>query len=397
MKLVNSLFWRKMIKYKVNDKSNIVLDNNSIYFENNECTHMVCVLENQSPRIAKINIPLSSQCNMQCSYCIENHDTKNIKVMDIDFAKYAIREFVKLAIVKGFNSIQLSFDYGGEPMCEPLLFSELCTCFLDNCGSIFDHKIIQVTTNASWSDNELALLSRYATEIIVSLDGYEELNNANRKLKNGRNCFSTVNHNAKIIYQSGKLRHFNCVITKDSIEHYKGLLDFFTDNFPNSTVKLSPVKIDGAATKNGFERVSVREWNEFMIQAYRHIVNKPLFLIDAHPKRKVSEKYCFGCEHLEVPNWFCWFDGSVSCCTDRKDPSFKFAYYNNRYLEVDYQKLNGFSQSNFIENITLCASCIAKYYCAGNCPKFRETSKINCLKRRDKFAKLVMEKYRNGC
>lgn len=44
-----------------------------------------------------------------------------------------------------------------------------------------------------------------------------------------------------------------------------------------------------------------------------------------------------------------------------------------------------------VNNLTKCHDCLAKYYCSGGCPEFRN-EKLNCERRVKKYARMFIQK-----
>ena len=146
----------------------------------------------------------------------------------------------------------------------------------------------------------------------------------------------------------------------------------------------------GDAKNNGIERIPFSYWFGFMNTA-RNLAKGKLKILDTKPEKSLTTMYLYGCEHMRMTNWFCWLDGKITCCTDRDTNTYVIGTLDNHVIKMDFAAMSRFIENNYVENIVKCDECLAKYYCAGGCPSFRE-GKLNCNRRIEKYAKLLIEK-----
>lgn len=347
------------------------------------------------PSIAKINIPLSTVCSLSCRYCVEYKNNKTIKLINVAFAQLAIRQFTAyFRKNKNISGVQISFDYGGEPLSQPYLFETICGSFINECCEASLNWHIQVTTNACFPKEALALLAQYKTEVIVSLDGFEDLHNYGRLLKTGGGSFTQAFENAKRLFELGLIKHFSCVVHEETLKYPEKLISFFADNFPGSKLRLNPIKTCELSLTNGFRKISLSEWSNFIQACQAAVIGKNISILFIHQNRDIRYLYFYGCDSLQKPDWFCNFDESISSCCGKEHISNQFIFGRlvKKILAIDYALLDKFRDYH-VANIGLCTSCIAKYYCAGHCPYFRENGIINCDNRKNKFAELLLHTF----
>ena len=346
----------------------------------------------EEPELAKINIPLSNICNMNCKYCCEaiyNSQAPEIIYQDDGFA--IISEYLDYIIANkcSIHQIQLTFDYGGEPTCQIHCMDIIVNFFKKRCHKLNLKPIVQVTTNASCSEDTMYTLCRIADEIIVSLDGDKDLHEKYRVHCSGKSIFNEIVENAKIAYFSGKLKQISSVITSDTITDVYRYANFFIENFPRSRIKVSPVITVGAAKTNNIKRLSLNEWEAFVV-LLRKIAKDNIILIDSKPEKRIDKLYKYGCEHMSMSNWFCWLNKKITCCSDRKREAFQIGTFGNGVAKMNYIKMLDFERNNYIDNISKCKDCFAKYYCSGGCPSFRN-DKIKCDERIAKYVRLLID------
>jgi len=380
-----------MIEYQYKNYSLALIENDILITDNNTGLIKRIPLAEENKSLGKINIPLSNKCNMQCLYCGEAYYMEGEhKKIDIGFAFSAIKAYLRYIKYKAIEitKIQLSFDYGGEPVCELDNLEKIAGFFREECLKEEFTPIVQITTNGVWNSKMLPRIIETVDEVIVSLDGYKELHDKYRICKSGTAVFEQAACNARELYNLKKLKQFSCVITQDSIDNYEKLADFFAAEFPKTTVKMNPVIYTGSAVKNDVKRISVKEWNSFMKKIIERAGDK-LKIIDCRPEKSPDKKYLYGCGYMDMTSWFCWIDKRITCCTDRDSEDYVIGIYEDNRLIMNEDLMSRLYSDNNVLNIEKCASCIAKFYCAGGCPKFRY-GLIDCDRRKEKYAGILI-------
>lgn len=367
------------------DKLNIIV-------ETDDNKKSVFQLKKQNIVTGKINVPLSNLCTMNCLYCSEaEYNHKKARCFEIHWAYQIIDSYMEwLDSYPNVNQVRLSFDYGGEPVCQIDLLEKIVAYFRKRCEEKNILPITIMTTNCAWNNKLLPRVVSCIDEIIVSLDGPQDMHDKYRKYKNENMTFNVILNNAIEIRASGHLKHISSVITKDTIANSKEYIDFFRKYFKGNEIKIATVIILGDAITNGIERVSLPEWNKFIAEI-RNRAGNEVIIIDSKPEKKLDYIYTYGCEHMNLINWFCWLDGNISCCTDRENPSYYIGRIAEGDLELNYNKMMKIKKENDINNLAECHDCLAKYYCSGGCPEFRN-GKLNCERRVKKYARMFIQK-----
>lgn len=367
------------------DKLNIIV-------ETVDKKQLVFPLKSQNIVTGKINIPLSNLCTMNCLYCSEaEYNCQIAKCFDIHWAYQIIDSYMEwLEIYPSVNQVRLSFDYGGEPVCQIDLLEKIVAHFRKRCEEKNILPITIMTTNCAWNNKLLPRVVSCIDEIIVSLDGSQRMHDKYRKYKSANMTFDVILNNAIEIRASGHLKHISSVITKDTIAKPKEYIDFFRKYFNGNEIKIAAVIILGNAITNGIERVSLLEWNKFVDEIKTRAENE-IIIIDSKPEKKLDYIYTYGCEHMNLINWFCWLDGNISCCTDRENSKYHIGTIVGDNLELKYDKMLRLKKENDVNNLAECDDCLAKYYCSGGCPEFRN-GKLNCERRVKKYARMFIQK-----
>lgn len=204
-----------------------------------------------------IILQVTQNCNLRCKYCVYSgsyiNRQHNNKRMTLDTAKAAIDFFWR----HSSKSNNLSFGfYGGEPLLE----FELIKKTVDYIKEKFQGKkyTFTITTNATLlKEEQIRFLAENDFQLVISLDGPSEIQNANRVFADGeRGTFETVMENLKLIKEIDENYYskvsFNAVI--DLNQNFSCANDFFlsydmvkdsgiTGNFVSNTNRKNEINV----------------------------------------------------------------------------------------------------------------------------------------------------------
>ncbi|MCR3761053.1 Cys-rich peptide radical SAM maturase CcpM [Clostridium felsineum] len=152
--------------------------------------------------IDQLTLQVTQDCNLRCSYCayskFDNLTQRNRsnKEMSIETATKAIDFLLRHS--NDSEKIVISF-YGGEPLLKFDFIKEIISYAKENF--IGKELRFALTTNATLLTEEIIEYSiNNNIDIMISLDGPEEIHDINRKFADGTGSF------AKIIYNLQKLK-----------------------------------------------------------------------------------------------------------------------------------------------------------------------------------------------
>ena len=222
---------------------------------------------------------------MRCRYCIYHPDHPEYREfghrnMEWDTAKKAI-DFLKAHSQKSEHR-HIGF-YGGEP----LVNFELIKQAVQYAKEIFDNNItFALTTNATLVNTEIAsFFADNDFNLIISLDGPEELHNANRIMVNGEGSFNQTIRGCKKIFQEYQKRGkqgkvgFNMVVSgPDYQKQYDEIQHFIecSEWIPKDTMILTATVDRGPSDSEYYIPQSEKD-REFMETFY-----EPLFAWEQH-------------------------------------------------------------------------------------------------------------------
>lgn len=188
----------------------------------------------------KLMIVLTSDCNCCCKYCYEKSCVDRFSVFD-DNAKRKLYEFVqrKISDNKSVENISVIF-YGGEPLLQNKVITEISTFFHDKYGDkyyfsiITNGTLIKKSTLEHWKNIGLRILK-------ITIDGNEQSHNRRRPYNDGRGTYKDILTNLEKVPNEVETR-VNIVLDNevDGVEEL--LSDLAKLKSSNITISLNPVE-----------------------------------------------------------------------------------------------------------------------------------------------------------
>jgi uncharacterized protein len=147
-------------------------------------------------KLRQLILQVTQSCNLRCSYCSYSGSYKNrihsASSMSVDMAERVIDFFIPKT--KDSKRVAVSF-YGGEPLLNLELVKH-CVRYIEDS---YPRKEIDygMTTNGTLLDDDsIAFLVEKKFNLLVSLDGPEEIHDARRRFaSNGEGSFSVIMDN----------------------------------------------------------------------------------------------------------------------------------------------------------------------------------------------------------
>lgn len=200
--------------------------------DNVEIEHLeTSVLENMySDNLKGVILQVTQNCNLRCKYCVYSgsyvNRQHNNKRMTLDTAKAIIDFFWS----HSGKSDDVSFGfYGGEPLLEFELIKDVVAYIKQKF--VGKKYIFTITTNATLlKEEQIKFLAENNFNLVISLDGPAEIQDANRVFADGESgTFETVMNNLKKVKEINEAYYsnisFNAVI--DLSQNFSCTNDFF--------------------------------------------------------------------------------------------------------------------------------------------------------------------------
>lgn len=173
------------------------------------------------PYLIVLNI--TTDCNLHCIYCYAKAGDKR-DYMSVDCA-YKILENVCSLSNRNINVL----FHGGEP----LLNFHMIRGLINKVEHSTFHRRINyfIQTNSVSVNEEIArYLYDKRIRISISLDGYNNISNGCRILKDGEQAFNKIMEGVRILKSEGNELNGLCVLTKKNYKNIRELIDFFVEN-----------------------------------------------------------------------------------------------------------------------------------------------------------------------
>jgi uncharacterized protein len=147
-------------------------------------------------------ILITGVCNLQCSYCIAKHVPK--WPMSIDIGQKAVDLMFYLS--EGAKSIEFIFT-GGEPLLEYNTLSHLIEYSSTKAQSSgMDISFVLKTNGTILNSEILGTIQKYDIDVVISIDGNQQIHDKHRLAKNGEKTYEIVSRNLKNLLQN----HVKC-------------------------------------------------------------------------------------------------------------------------------------------------------------------------------------------
>jgi len=145
-----------------------------------------------------LSLVLNHRCNLRCRYCYAGE--KVDRPMPLETARKAIELALDHAR-RGYLVVSL---FGGEPLLEIDLAESVVAYAEAQARRRNIRPYFSVSTNGTVLDERrLRLLTAKELQVQVSLDGGQQAQDANRRFRNGRSSFATVEANLRRLVEAG--------------------------------------------------------------------------------------------------------------------------------------------------------------------------------------------------
>lgn len=174
----------------------------------------------------RLELALAETCNLACSYCYCRTcpDRENQGLMSENVARQAITWLFAMSGCE--KEVEITF-FGGEPLLNK---SVLCFCieYSQRLAKLHGKTVRYVmTTNGTLLDDEvIGYIKRYNFGLMVSLDGPQEVHDAQCPRKNGGGSFTDAERGIKALMRRRRRVTVRCTRTR-SAPPATELIDFF--------------------------------------------------------------------------------------------------------------------------------------------------------------------------
>lgn len=197
-----------------------------------------------------LSIWITNDCNMNCDYCYEA--AKGHKKMPLSYTSNVL-EFIKTVLpLTDTNNLYIKF-FGGEPVLN-LEFIKNFINEVKKCDLPITTPIqYSITTNGTLLTKtvvEYLLLNKI--DCVLSVDGYPEIHDLHRKMKNGEGSWKYIESNIKYLLEQQPDTYARMTYTPHTGKYLFESLIFLV-HFGFKKIKLIPDYFDPGWNEENFE------------------------------------------------------------------------------------------------------------------------------------------------
>ncbi|MDD2418085.1 MAG: thioether cross-link-forming SCIFF peptide maturase [Oscillospiraceae bacterium] len=314
---------------------------------------------------------VSHDCNLRCKYCFAGQGVYggDKKIMSLEVAKAAIDFLIEKS--QGRRNLEMDF-FGGEPLMNMEVIKstvEYGRSLEKKHGKVFR---FTATTNGMLLDNETSeFLNREMNNVVLSLDGRREVNDAMRPNVGGRGSYHTIvpKYQHFVNIRGERDYYVRGTFTKNNLDFSKDVLHMTELGF--NQVSVEPVVSDPELPFSIKENDLPRVFEEYDLLAKLIIERRKAgkgfnffhFMIDLD-QGPCAIKRMRGCgcgnEYAAVDP-----DGDIYPCHQFVgQPEWKMGSVLSGEYDLDMKQR--FAHATVYDKED-CRKCWAKFYCSGGC------------------------------
>lgn len=309
-------------------------------------------------------------CNFKCSYCYSAHGRSG-KVISKEMLKAGLDHFINNERVSIDNKLAISILGGGEPMLSWNLVRFIIEYSNERSSKMGFRGIdINLVTNGSIFTKEMIdVLKKYKVPVSISFEILEEIQNLQR------GNYEKVSKNIRWIISEGIRPQLRACITQDNISLMKRMIEEVLEKFPGTREVMMEYVTDPERMTDPAEvRAFYEQYTDNFFEAHDYAAAHGL-LLDCSAYRNFNlliQRFCPGDNTLTAY-------GEISVCSRIGAPN-DAGYNESIYGKVNIDGSVYMDRSKFAHLIGLnvyhypqCASCWAKWHCAGGCMVHKHT------------------------
>lgn len=319
-------------------------------------------------------------CNLRCVYCYSRGGEEVGSVMPEEIARAAVDFIVNNAKQTTQKKVSLGFHGGGEPLLPGnMSLVRFATEYIQDQATRNNLKcVISSATNGVFNQETFEWVIKNVNHLGLSLDGPEDIQNAQRPLGKNQPSYNGVIQTIKQLEELSEAIKKNfgyslrATITSQSVERMPEILEFFTSISKNNSYHLEPLFECGRCSTTHASAPNPKKFLESIIvtQDLAKSLGKEVYYSGATIE-KIGETFCGACGS----NFFVTPEGYVTTCLEACRPNEKPAevFFIGKYnpetkkFDFDEDKRKVLSERK-VSRISYCEDCFAKYNCSGDCP-----------------------------
>ncbi len=317
---------------------------------------------NKPSKYDYLRITITNNCNLKCNYCFMNAVTDNKLSITKQTLVQKIEEFAKKS--SGYPTIHY---FGGEPLLRDDLINlghDTLTDCVDK-GFIKGFKEEIVTNGTLLNDNNLNKLKSKNIDVVVSIDGWKEINDKNRVYTNGTGSYNDVIKGIDLLRTNGLVVKIIITPSKDNVNIIYDIIKYFVEiiNVDDITINTpQPVEegwdIDGKI----FAEQLIMTYTYLLDKQieFKSLLNNLLYLIKNGLPQLHSCMNSIYAAKINSFGIFCSIEGELyKCVVDFNKYSMKENNDFETTSSIEWYKKN--------DRADKCKKCDILLFCGGSC------------------------------
>lgn len=321
---------------------------------------------------------LTDRCNFACRYCFIEGGFVDTNAQGFSMTSRIAKQGINLFARTLRGNLDGALEkphiilYGGEPLLnfDILRFSLEYVRTQREKGELPDNTDVVLNTNASLVTPQVAqILKDHHVVVSVSLDGTQELHDANRIFLSGKGTFGATLRGFQILKKFGVATSISCTISWDSVGQLKESLQWFVEELGIRSLGFN-IQRNSATIKVASPLEFAQKASETIIECFKLTREMGVYedrimrKVNAFVKGRTYLNDCAGCGQQIViaPT------GDVGVC---------HGLLGTRQYFVDYdESLDPHTHPYWAEwrrrspiSMEQCVNCVALGICGGGCPQ----------------------------
>ena len=323
-------------------------------------------------------IPTRS-CMMRCAYC-DFVAQQSHPLMSFERIRQAADGYAELLREKPEAEWNMHF-FGGEPFAA---FKEIV--FAVNYArrkaaetGIPTH--FEVTTNGCYPAEQCRWIAEYFDKVVLSLDGFPEIQNRHRPGPGGSDSFEAVCRSADIFSRGSAELIIRSCVSAESVDSLQDWADLIADRWAPEAVCFEPMIESALARRNGLVPPGPLRFARRWAEAAERLKRKQIRLVySSGDISAVRNSLCpMGRDALIVSP-----EGQIGSCWQLAENQIaggidlRFGTVGPGGFQIDMDRLE-MQRAQSEANRESCRGCFCYPWCAGGCMLARENKRDFCL------------------
>jgi uncharacterized protein len=312
-------------------------------------------------------IPTRS-CNASCLYCDFGSEGGKTVRMPYRLAAGAVDWYAGLMETRKQKILEIHF-FGGEPM----MARDVIEVALHRARLLAHEKqmitIFEISTNGQYKASDAKFIGEYFNKVILSLDGFREIQDKHRPLKASTDSFENSFETAKILSDSDATLCIRCCVSHLNISMMEEYTGWLCRNFRLSAINFETLSASG---KSASARLYPPDPVEFAINFYKSRQIASRYGVDVVFSSDITSNPTISSCPVGTDTAIISPDGRISSCylmpgrwqEAGLDLDFGFLGKDGK-ARLDKVKID--SIRGIVEDKPRCVSCFCRWNCAGGC------------------------------